>query len=263
MNDNPLPTHVTSFSAYEDLTKCGHLYKLRRIQRIPERPGVASVAGTAFHSAADLVDNGVSFEWKPFFLSLVEDKEKATNVPRSDWTVSGRKSKDKPLGETVDVWADMGQGMLEAYRSWRLTTGWKIVTGLPGDERESIGIEYKILTDIGGHERKAFVDRIMYDEHGNLGVVDIKTGARKPHTLQLPAYAAKLASLGVRVQWGAYYMARRGTHTDPKMLNMWGPEDLAEVYNIADRIIQQELFIPRVSTDCDYCWMREHCKYAA
>ena len=38
------------------MAECGHRFKLTRIDQVPEKQSFAMHAGTAFHTAADLVD---------------------------------------------------------------------------------------------------------------------------------------------------------------------------------------------------------------
>jgi hypothetical protein len=59
--------NVFSFSGLSTMSECGHRFKLTRIDQIPEQGSFAMHAGTAFHSAADLVDELLAQEQEPPF----------------------------------------------------------------------------------------------------------------------------------------------------------------------------------------------------
>lgn len=47
---------VFSFSGLSQMATCAHSFKLTRIDQVPEKMSFAAASGTAFHTAADLVD---------------------------------------------------------------------------------------------------------------------------------------------------------------------------------------------------------------
>lgn len=59
--------NVFSFSGLSTMSECGHRFKLTRIDQIPEQGSFAMHAGTAFHAAADLVDELLAQEQEPPF----------------------------------------------------------------------------------------------------------------------------------------------------------------------------------------------------
>ena len=58
---------VFSFSGLSTMAECGHRFKLTRIDQVPEKQSFAMHAGTAFHTAADLVDELLIQEQIPPF----------------------------------------------------------------------------------------------------------------------------------------------------------------------------------------------------
>jgi hypothetical protein len=52
---NLLPPHL-SYSALTDYTKCGKLYQLNRVLKLPERPAWWSLGGRAVHAATEAHD---------------------------------------------------------------------------------------------------------------------------------------------------------------------------------------------------------------
>ena len=49
------PKHV-SYSALDGYVSCPKRYQLSRILQLEEKPGLASIAGNAVHSATELID---------------------------------------------------------------------------------------------------------------------------------------------------------------------------------------------------------------
>ena len=56
-----------SFSGLSSLAECGHKFKLTRILGVEEPMSFAASAGSAFHTAADLVDELLAQESEPPF----------------------------------------------------------------------------------------------------------------------------------------------------------------------------------------------------
>ncbi|NDB65119.1 MAG: hypothetical protein EB168_05550 [Euryarchaeota archaeon] len=59
--------NVFSFSGLSQLASCAHSFKLTRIDQVSEQMSHAALAGTAFHTAADLVDELLAQEQEPPF----------------------------------------------------------------------------------------------------------------------------------------------------------------------------------------------------
>jgi hypothetical protein len=56
-----------SFSGLSSLAECGHKFKLTRLLQVDEPMSFAASAGSAFHTAADLVDELLAQEQEPPF----------------------------------------------------------------------------------------------------------------------------------------------------------------------------------------------------
>jgi len=48
--------NVYSFSGLSTAAECSEKFRLTRIEQVPEQKSFAMFAGTAFHSAADIID---------------------------------------------------------------------------------------------------------------------------------------------------------------------------------------------------------------
>lgn len=255
-----------SHSAFQDFVDCGEKFRLKRVEQIPERPNLAAIAGKAFHTATEMYDlNGFMNDWAEHFEEALATEEYESRVPRGEFRVFGRKTKEKPLGEDIDFWRDeLGPDLCARYRLWRDNTDMTIATGLPPNERGiTVGVEYEVTAYIGAVRVKSIVDRIEYDANGNLGVIDIKTWRRKRASAQLPSYIVMLRKIGMPVTWGAYYEARKGTLTDPVFYTNWDEARLTRLYEQAARAEAAGFYIPRPSDDCGYCSVRDHCEFRA
>jgi len=61
---------IFSFSGLSALGQCGHLFRLTRLDKVPETGSFAQHSGSAFHSAADLID-----------MLLMEEQDRDQEVP--------------------------------------------------------------------------------------------------------------------------------------------------------------------------------------
>jgi hypothetical protein len=260
-----------SHSAYEDYSSCGEKYRLKRVVKVPDQPGLARTAGTAFHSWSEDYDKaeqewekqGLLVSWDVYLEAALKAEEEKTGVLRDKFTVSGRVSKDKPNKEDLTFWRDeLGPDLVLKYADWVSNSDWVIAQDLPEDANgNTTGIEYEVSYRVGQVEEKGYLDRVYYDHLGNIGVVDIKTWSRKRTTVQLPGYILALQKRGVAATWGSYYHARKGTADDP-VFYAWDEHKLAALYEQAAVMEQQGFYLPRVSDDCGWCSVRAHCQFA-
>jgi hypothetical protein len=265
-------TRRWSHSAYEDYSSCGEKYRLKRIQKVPDQPGVARVAGTAFHFWAECYDfdhvNGQGHDDSRSFADVFEqalkDEEERHQIPREQFQVSGKPTKDKPNKEDITHWRDaLGPELCRMYAEWRDNSDFTIAQDLPQDANgNTVGIEYELSYKVGQVEEKAYVDRIEYDINGNLGVIDLKTWARKRTSVQLQTYIVGLNKRGVPAMWGAYYHARKGVADTPTFHTGWDEHRLAVLHEQAAVMEASGFYLPRISDDCGWCSVRAHCAFA-
>jgi CRISPR/Cas system-associated exonuclease Cas4 (RecB family) len=92
-------------------------------------------------------------------------------------------------------------------------------------------------------------------------IVDLKSGSRTPDsTLQLGVYAlALLEQYGMHVNLGAYYMSRKGDIAEVKSLAHYSQQVVGDWFTKARMMIEQQLFIPHVSSFCSACTVRPYC----
>lgn len=261
-----------SYSGFDDISSCGERYRLKRVVKVPQKPGMARVGGSAFHlwtEGYDLHRLGVDdIGPEPadlIFERLVEEEEEESGIPRDKWQISGRKTKEKPNKEDFEVWRDtLLPDLCGQYVEWVSSTPWRIATDLPPDVNgRTVGIEYSFKMYIRYTLVPGVIDRVMVDEHGNIGAVDLKSWARERRSIQNPTYLVALQKAGVPATWAAYYHARKGVADDPKFLVNWNEERLAAMYDQAAMLAQNGIFIPRPSDDCrSFCSVAPHCQFS-
>jgi hypothetical protein len=253
-----------SYSALQDYTTCGQKYYLRRVAEVGQEISLGAVAGKAFHTATETWDlTGEWPDWAEHLVSAIEVEEFHSGVPLSKWRISGRKTAAAPNKEDPDHWINvLGPGLMEQYETWQYTNNLAIVQDLPPDaDGRTTGIEYRLAFRVGTVDMVAYVDRIMRDADGNIGVVDIKTGARKQRTAQLPTYIIGLQKTGIPATWGTLYYARKGEHDKPRFYTAWTEHRLTMLYEQAEAMRKQGFYLPSPSEDCSWCSVRDHCDF--
>jgi len=253
-----------SFSALQDYTTCAHKYYLRRVKNVGQEINLGAVAGKAFHEATEYFDLAGEWpDWGELLVNAVEVEEFESRVPLSKWRISGRKTSITPNKEDLEYWQTvLGPSMMEKYEHWTYTNGMSIASDLPQDANgRTRGIEYQVSYRIGSVEVLSYIDRIMQDADGNIGTVDIKTGARKQRTAQLPTYILGLQKVGVPATWGSLYYARKGEHEKPRFFTAWNENRLSYLYEQAEAMRAQGFYLPSPSEDCSWCSVRDHCDF--
>jgi hypothetical protein len=266
-----------SFSQYSEFMQCGHKYYLRRIKKVPTIPSVASVAGRAFHSWTELHDGcqinyatrdtpfvlGVD-DWENCLHAAVNEEEERSGLARTQWRVSGKVSKDKPNKEDLDWWLFNGWDMCQKYVDWRSKVNTTIATDLPPDENgNTVGIEYALRVELIGMEFVGYLDRLEYDEHGNLGVRDLKSGGRVWVSVQPGFYSGAARLAGLHLHWWDRYDARKGVTVPdpPRLLDKWDAARVAHMLAQAEDQRSRHIYPVRVGDQCNYCPVRDACDY--
>jgi hypothetical protein len=111
---------------------------------------------------------------------------------------------------------------------------------------------------------KMFPDRIMVDQHGQLLVVDLKTGSKPiESSLQLGVYKVGVEKLlGLTVEWGAFYMARKGQLDPPLSLNQWTEDRIGSLFQMFDMQERAGHYLPNIGSHCKFmCSFKNNCVY--
>jgi hypothetical protein len=252
-----------SFSQLDDYLNCGEKFRLKRIEKVPAVVYLNAIAGTAFHewsAALDLNGSGVVEDWPAFLDHAIENERDGTKL--EDMRVSGRRTAATPDKEDYEHWRDrLGPDLCEKYIDW--VADKVIAKDLPPDPQgNTIGIEYELDFEIAGTKVKSFVDRIFDYAPATFLVVDIKAGARKQTTVQLPTYVFGTNKAGINATHGSLYYARKGTHTPPVDYSRWDESRLSHLYQQAAVMEASGFYLPRPSEACSWCSVAAHCQFA-
>jgi len=253
-----------SHSRYQTYSECGEKYRLARVERVPQTPGIYRVAGTVFHEWTDYYDTMPPFEvdvshedwYTNRLLALIAEEEEKSGFEFRQWDnpAHGKDVNEKARDKFVN---DVGPDMIRKYIDWRANTAWSIATV---DARP--GIELKLTFTIQGVEFVVVLDRVFErPEEGDLVVVDTKTWSKRRVTAQLPTYTVAIRQVASNVTGAGYYEARKGATTDIKSYSHWDENRLAALYVQAAWMISEEWFLPNPGDHCRMCDVRRHCRW--
>lgn len=280
---DPDARHSLSYSKVNQLLTCGEQFRLERIEHLGGRPSTASIAGRIIHSATEAVDrylfdltranNTPSLDemyelWTSaanaaYVESMAEYANTEYANPNS-WLKYGRPTKEKPHGEDLAWFVKVAiPAALEDYIGWRLQGEWDVMPMPDGSPAIEIPFTFELPS---GLPLRGVIDRVFLSaKTGAPLIVDLKSGLKPKTDGQLALYRFGLEKMiPFRMfGWGAYYygMKRGGSFTDPIDLSHWTPEKLERVYDTADEIIRQRLFLPNPGEHCFHCAVKNHCAF--
>lgn len=254
-----------SHSAVDSLLQCGERFRLERILRAPQVPAWYFGGGSVVHEVTEAMDRAAWVTGELWSTEQIEgfcknafddwiEESKLIEPDTSKWGMGGRAN----AKEGEDWWRHQAPLMVSRWQDWHYSPTntlemWTLPNGEPA-------IEVEIVTTFGDVPVKMAIDRIMVDvSTGELIVVDIKAGSREPQGYQLPLYGAAVRrTFGVDVQYGAYWMARKGTLTMPKDLRKM-IADLDNRFAKAREMVDREIFLAVPGMFCGSCGVREYC----
>jgi len=245
-----------SYSSMDSFQGCGERYRLEKVMGVPQTLAWYLVGGSAVHKATELLDLGEAESaleawdktWPAMRADAIEQAGGADKI-RS----GGRASKAHPNKENDAWWGVNGLDMVRNYLMWRerrIHSGWTL-----------LHVEAAFEVEVGGVPVRGYVDRAFADPDGAAHCVDIKTGNYTPaSTLQLGVYRLGLIeSIGLTCNLGSYYMARKAEATEPRSLLHYTPELLGTWLARTRTAIEEELFVPRVTSLCGTCTVAPYC----
>jgi len=230
------------------------------------------IGGHVVHSATELLDreqfNGLPAsdptevfmaEWVSEIARLV-----AEDVDLSTIRAGGRATKEYPNKEDASWWLANGPSMVEAWVRWRdarYAEGWELLTQVNEDGELVPAIEVPFTVILGDTPVKGAIDRAFLKPDTTILVVDLKAGKQTPPgSSQTGLYGLALATThGVQAHTGCFWMARTGEATTETSLLHYTPELVGSWYAAGRRIIEQEAFIPHVTSFCMSCGVRQYC----
>jgi len=181
--------------------------------------------------------------------------------PGTQIRAGGRPTKANPGGEDLTWWENQGPAYIQSWISWRQQNPNLHMWQIDGQPAIELPVSAEIDVDGESVELKGFIDRVFVDaDSGTLLIVDLKTGKSTPEGLQLAFYRRALkATHGVHAQYGSYWMAREGTLSGVVDLDNYPDEAVDYWVRTTVRGIRNEVFLPRVSSMCKGCGVRDHC----
>lgn len=263
-----------SYSQLTTYLECGEQYRLKYIERIPEAPSVWSIGGTAFHTCAELILRGEldghdpaavvaawAMAWDLAYKEVIDRPlPEGTDLDPDTWRKANRGTED------VTWWTWHGPRMVGDFTAWWDRSGLSVLT--MRDDEQGVGVplvEHEFLVKIGGVDVRAIPDALVVDEHGQLDVLDYKSGradklpGKDPYQLGVYAAAAEVG-LGLRPTWGLFYGTRLA-EAYPHNLDRVPLAKVADDFARFDAAELAGVYKPNPGQQCRFCGVRDHCDY--
>jgi putative RecB family exonuclease len=248
----PLPTSLSP-SKVASFKDCAMAFRFSAIDRVPEPPTIWAAKGTLVHRALELL-----FAEEPADRTIaaalhclaVATPEVLGNQEYVDLSFAS-------LDEENEFMAD-SESLIHKY--FQLEDPTKI---------RPVGLEMKLEVDVGSLRMRGIIDRLDEDEHGNLIVIDYKTG-------KVPRVNFEGSKLG-GVHFYAFLcekvLGRRPTQvqllylsepvrivTEPTDQSIRGLQiRTSAIWNAVEKACEREDFRPKPSRLCDWCSYKEWC----
>lgn len=252
-----------SQSQLSTFRQCGEQYRLQSIEHAPQTAAAWYADGRAFHSAVEAYElsgrtmtapevaaiavHRYDFEISEMLQECPDVEQWRRGDPRTKTKVDIERRRDR-----VGKWA-------AEYVMWAPLQPWSI---WESPEGLAIELEFEIL--FSGCRVVGRIDQIIRWPDGTLEVVDLKTGSKRPKSVdQLGIYALALeGKFGeeLRPPLGHYYMAKDTTTTAPVDLSGYTFRKIEVWFNNLAKARALSLFIPKIEEDnCRPCGVRAFC----
>lgn len=253
-----LPDHY-SVSAISDAADCGVKFALRGG---PEVPAWWNVAGRALHAQIEAIETGQYPSWEVAFMTEIEaTRIAATGIPLDRWRAA------KGGSENYDWWRVQGALFQDMYVTWhalRARDGWRIL---------QTEVPFRMPIP-GAKPIDGFIDSIWIrqipDAVPAFEIIDFKFGSSLPAELfQVGVYAHAWATAGGFSPdfpiGAAYYHGRKGelAHHVADVRKVVTFEDIVYRTRVTQALDEQRLYMPRRSSFCGACGVRELCPVGA
>lgn len=241
-----------SYSSLSTYLDCGERYRLERVIGVDQGKAWWFIGGSAFHTATEMLDRGdidnATAAWEIAWTAQVN--KELEGFPVSEVRAGGKASKQWPNKENADWWQHNGPIMVADYLGWKAASGVTILE-----------IELEFDTVICDVPVRGYIDRLNVNSDGEAEVMDLKSGRYEPaSSLQLATYAVALQKdHGINVQYGSYYMARKGRTGTRWALHKYNEDVIGKWYGDVRRGIEGEIFVPHVTSLCQSCTVRSFC----
>lgn len=250
-----------SVSQYNQYLSCGELYRLSRVQRVPQPPAAWLAQGTAFHEAVQLwEESGRTIDIVQTYLDKYDKEIEYLKTKEPDLRVWLRAVSKTTL---VDIRERRERGANMALLYQNLHTTGELKDEVPVDVDEfTIGIEIPFIVSLGEIQIKGAIDVILLHKDG-VEVRDLKTGNREQSNIQLAVYKYAVEKIfGWKVVKASYYYAKDGrvVTLSEKQLQRYDEKYLTDLFSALDRGIMGEVYLPNPSSFCTMCPVRKYCR---
>lgn len=241
------PSRVTDFTA------CPLAFRLRAIDRIPERPSPHALKGTLVHRVLELL----MWEHRPGSRS----RSAAADALDRAWEEL----------TTGAEWTELGltEQEAEAFRADAAALIGNYFAMEDPDRVRTVGVELRIEADLGGLVLRGILDRLDVTDDGRFVVVDYKTG-RAP-----PARHEQSKLTGVHIYALLCEQALGQVPVEVRLLHLREPVSICAVpttqtirgqrqrtlavWQAIERACTRADFQPRPSALCDHCSFHAWC----
>lgn len=252
-----------SFSSLESWLTCGERYRLEKVVGVQQTKAWYLLGGSAVHEATEIIDRAYLAREGGKYDMVVPTSEEAWNAAwakqlatleaNEEVRAGGRASKDWPEKENAAWWSHHGPVFTQAWVDWRdrvIADGWTLLE-----------VEHAFEITLGTVPVRGFIDRIMVDDHGQVRVIDLKTGSHAPAGgLQAGIYGLGYeANTGIKPTIGQFFMNRKGQPTEPESLVKYTADQVGRWFDMARRAIEAEVFVPHVTAMCGSCSVQRFC----
>jgi putative RecB family exonuclease len=153
-----MPRHLSPSSA-SMFEQCARRWKFRYLDRLPDPPGAAALAGTFAHKVLELL-----FQHPP----AQRTRERAKVIAREVWPATEADPDFQALG------LDEAAGRQFRWKGWLAVEGlWKLEDPT---RVQVVATEQQVLTELSGVPFRGIVDRLERAPDGSLEVADYKSG---------------------------------------------------------------------------------------
>ncbi|MEQ8840111.1 MAG: PD-(D/E)XK nuclease family protein [Acidimicrobiales bacterium] len=250
----PMPPPRLSPSGAGTFEQCPRRWRHRYVDRLPDPPGEAALAGSFAHRVLELLMQRPGDQRTP---------EEAKLIAREEW----------PETEATDDYAAMGydeeKGRHFRWKAWQAIEGlWALEDPATVDVAAT---EQDIEADLAGVPFRGIVDRLEREGDG-LVITDYKSGKapsprfRRPRLDQVLLYAAAVeADSGeMPVRARLLYLGQRpvGIDVTRKELDVV-TEKLATTWADINTACETDVFEPRTGPLCGWCPYLDRCPEGA
>lgn len=254
-----------SVSQLQTYSSCSYEYYLARILKVPQRQAFWFIQGLSVHQAVEAYEKSgrelsVGEALQVFEAAWeVETAEAESLQPDARMWMFGR---GKTKNSDAEQRWNLGRRQVEDYIDWHPRQGaeWYPLELAPGQ----LAIEVKFDLMFGDVRVIGAIDSIMTNYYGDIAVVDVKTGTKKPSDpYQMVTYQHVVKELfDIDVDSAQWWMCKDARYEPMENLYQFTRGELVEWYARLDYGVDNRIFLANPG-DCFTCPVKPYCKYGS